>query len=92
MTAAVEIRGLSKVFNAGRPDAVPALVDIDLDRGSCTVSVKPGDDLQQPSLTHLAQREAHEVLIAAEKPIGAHGGGNLAPCLVLSGCGRPGRR
>ena len=27
---AVEVRGLSKVFNAGRPDAVEALVDIDL--------------------------------------------------------------
>ena len=27
---AVEIRGLTKVFNAGRPDAVEALVDIDL--------------------------------------------------------------
>jgi NitT/TauT family transport system ATP-binding protein len=28
---AVEVRGLSKVFNAGRPDAVEALVDIDLE-------------------------------------------------------------
>jgi len=28
---AVEVRGLSKVFNAGRPDAVKALVDIDLE-------------------------------------------------------------
>jgi NitT/TauT family transport system ATP-binding protein len=27
---AVEVRGLSKVFNAGRPDAVEALVDVDL--------------------------------------------------------------
>ena len=27
---AVEVRGLSKVFNAGRPNAVDALVDIDL--------------------------------------------------------------
>ena len=27
---AVEIRGLTKVFNAGRPDAVEALVEIDL--------------------------------------------------------------
>ena len=27
---AVEVRGLSKVFNAGRPNEVPALVDIDL--------------------------------------------------------------
>ena len=27
---AVEVRGLAKVFNAGRPDAVEALVDIDL--------------------------------------------------------------
>ena len=29
-TKAVEVRGLSKVFNAGRPNAVEALVDIDL--------------------------------------------------------------
>ena len=28
---AVEVRGLSKVFNAGRPDAVEALADIDLE-------------------------------------------------------------
>ena len=28
---AVEVRGLSKVFNAGRPDAVEALIDIDLE-------------------------------------------------------------
>jgi NitT/TauT family transport system ATP-binding protein len=28
--SAVEVRGLSKVFNVGRPDAVEALVDIDL--------------------------------------------------------------
>ena len=27
---AVEVRGLSKVFNAGKPNEVPALVDIDL--------------------------------------------------------------
>jgi NitT/TauT family transport system ATP-binding protein len=30
VSAAVEVRDLSKVFNAGRPDAVEALVDIDL--------------------------------------------------------------
>ena len=29
-TSAVEVRGLTKVFNAGRPDAVEALADIDL--------------------------------------------------------------
>ncbi len=33
---AVEVRGVSKVFNAGRPDAVPALVDIDL-------TIEPGE-------------------------------------------------
>ena len=36
MTAAVEVRGLSKVFNAGRPNAVHALVDFDL-------TIEPGE-------------------------------------------------
>jgi hypothetical protein len=31
----------------------------------------------------LAQREAHEVLIATKEVIDAHAGGNLAPRLVL---------
>ncbi|HEX6330421.1 MAG TPA: ABC transporter ATP-binding protein [Actinomycetota bacterium] len=30
MTSAVEIQGVSKVFNVGRPNEVPALVDVDL--------------------------------------------------------------
>ena len=33
---AVEVRGVSKIFNAGRPNAVPALVDIDL-------TIEPGE-------------------------------------------------
>ena len=38
--------GARAVLHDCRPTFTP-LVDIDLDRGSCTVSVKPGDDLQQ---------------------------------------------
>jgi NitT/TauT family transport system ATP-binding protein len=34
--SAVDVRGLSKVFNAGRPDAVDALIDIDL-------AIEPGE-------------------------------------------------
>jgi NitT/TauT family transport system ATP-binding protein len=36
VSAAVEVRGLSKVFNAGQPNAVQALVDIDL-------AIQPGE-------------------------------------------------
>jgi NitT/TauT family transport system ATP-binding protein len=36
VTTAVELHGVSKVFNAGRPGAVPALVDIDL-------TIEPGE-------------------------------------------------
>jgi NitT/TauT family transport system ATP-binding protein len=36
VTAAVETRGVSKSFNVGRPDAVEALVDVDL-------SIEPGE-------------------------------------------------
>ena len=34
--SAVEVRNLTKVFNAGRPNAVDALVDIDL-------TIEPGE-------------------------------------------------
>ena len=36
MTPSVEVRGVSKVFGAGRPNAVPALLDIDL-------TIEPGE-------------------------------------------------
>jgi NitT/TauT family transport system ATP-binding protein len=36
VTTAVELHGVSKVFNAGKPGAVPALVDIDL-------TIEPGE-------------------------------------------------
>ena len=48
---AVEVRGLAKVFNAGRPDAVEALLDIDLiiAPGEFVSLIGPRDAASRPS-------------------------------------------
>jgi NitT/TauT family transport system ATP-binding protein len=67
-TSAVEIRGLSKVFNAGRPDAVPALVDIDLaiEPGEFVSLIGPsgcGKSTQLRLIANLTEPTSGEVLV-----------------------------
>jgi NitT/TauT family transport system ATP-binding protein len=68
MTAAVEIRAMSKVFNAGRPDAVPALVDIDLtiEPGEFVSLIGPsgcGKSTQLRLIANLTEPTSGEVLV-----------------------------
>jgi NitT/TauT family transport system ATP-binding protein len=68
VTAAVEVRGLSKVFNAGRPNAVEALVDIDLviDPGEFVSLIGPsgcGKSTQLRLIANLVEPTSGEVLV-----------------------------
>ncbi|MGA9161475.1 MAG: ATP-binding cassette domain-containing protein, partial [Actinomycetota bacterium] len=65
---AVEVRGLSKVFNAGRPDAVEALVDIDLviRPGEFVSLIGPsgcGKSTQLRLIANLSEPTSGEVLV-----------------------------
>jgi NitT/TauT family transport system ATP-binding protein len=67
-TNAVEIRGLSKVFNAGRPDAVEALADIDLviEPGEFVSLIGPsgcGKSTQLRLIANLTEPTGGEVLV-----------------------------
>jgi NitT/TauT family transport system ATP-binding protein len=68
VTAAVEVRRLSKVFNAGRPDAVEALVDIDLaiEPGEFVSLIGPsgcGKSTQLRLIANLTEPTTGEVLV-----------------------------
>jgi NitT/TauT family transport system ATP-binding protein len=65
---AVEVRGLSKVFNAGRPDAVEALADIDLviGPGEFVSLIGPsgcGKSTQLRLIANLTEPTAGQVLV-----------------------------
>jgi NitT/TauT family transport system ATP-binding protein len=65
---AVEIRGLSKVFNAGKPNEVPALVDIDLviEPGEFVSLIGPsgcGKSTQLRLIANLLEPTTGEVLV-----------------------------
>jgi NitT/TauT family transport system ATP-binding protein len=65
---AVEVRGISKVFNAGRPNAVDALVDIDLsiDPGTFVSLIGPsgcGKSTQLRLIANLIEPTTGEVLV-----------------------------
>ena len=68
MTAAVEVRHVSKVFNAGRPNAVPALVDVDLtiEPGEFVSLIGPsgcGKSTQLRLIANLTEPTSGEVLV-----------------------------
>ena len=68
MTSAVELHGVSKVFNAGRPGAVPALVDIDLtiEPGEFVSLIGPsgcGKSTQLRLIANLVEPTSGEVLV-----------------------------
>jgi len=68
VTAAVEVRGLSKVFNAGQPNAVEALVDIDLiiEPGEFVSLIGPsgcGKSTQLRLIANLTEPTTGEVLV-----------------------------
>jgi NitT/TauT family transport system ATP-binding protein len=65
---AVEVRNVSKIFNAGRPNAVPALVDIDLviEPGEFVSLIGPsgcGKSTQLRLIANLSQPTSGEVLV-----------------------------
>jgi NitT/TauT family transport system ATP-binding protein len=65
---AVEVRGLSKVFNAGKPNEVPALVDIDLviEPGEFVSLIGPsgcGKSTQLRLIANLLEPTTGEVLV-----------------------------
>jgi NitT/TauT family transport system ATP-binding protein len=65
---AVEVRRVSKVFNAGRPDSVPALVDIDLaiEPGEFVSLIGPsgcGKSTQLRLIANLVEPTTGEVLV-----------------------------
>jgi NitT/TauT family transport system ATP-binding protein len=68
VTSAVELHGVSKVFNAGRPGAVPALVDIDLtiEPGEFVSLIGPsgcGKSTQLRLIANLVEPTTGEVLV-----------------------------
>jgi NitT/TauT family transport system ATP-binding protein len=68
VTAAVEVRGVSKVFNAGRPNAVSALVDIDLtiEPGEFVSLIGPsgcGKSTQLRLIANLTEPTSGEILV-----------------------------
>jgi NitT/TauT family transport system ATP-binding protein len=68
VTTAVELHGVSKVFNAGRPGAVPALVDIDLtiEPGEFVSLIGPsgcGKSTQLRLIANLVEPTTGEVLV-----------------------------
>ena len=68
MSSAVEVRGLSKVFNAGRPNAVEALVDIDfvIEPGEFVSLIGPsgcGKSTQLRLIANLTEPTTGEVLV-----------------------------
>ena len=65
---AVEVRGLSKIFNAGRPNEVPALVDIDLviEPGEFVSLIGPsgcGKSTQLRLIANLLEPTGGEILV-----------------------------
>jgi NitT/TauT family transport system ATP-binding protein len=68
VSTAVEVRGVSKVFNEGRPDAVPALVDVDLtiEPGEFVSLIGPsgcGKSTQLRLIANLVEPTAGQVLV-----------------------------
>jgi NitT/TauT family transport system ATP-binding protein len=68
VSAAVEVRGLAKVFNAGQPNAVEALVDIDLviESGEFVSLIGPsgcGKSTQLRLIANLTEPTSGEVLV-----------------------------
>jgi NitT/TauT family transport system ATP-binding protein len=68
VSAAVEVRGLSKVFNAGQPNAVEALADIDLviEPGEFVSLIGPsgcGKSTQLRLIANLTEPTSGEVLV-----------------------------
>jgi NitT/TauT family transport system ATP-binding protein len=68
VTNVVELHGVSKVFNAGRPDALPALVDVDLtiEPGEFVSLIGPsgcGKSTQLRLIANLVEPTTGEVLV-----------------------------